>query len=232
MGVVERLGILLSALQFLAPVAGAREATGIYVTPYFDSNGSVIHVGKFSTGLASADRRQVEATVMRMKGEFHQLSVEAMYVAAIRLYEEDNRDAALYWFYSAQYRARLFRSLLKDEPIPRIGDEPFELVSAHSSFQQLAGEPINGYAGCSQQKWLATLDLVGREAEKLPDLEAIYPRIRFLPRGSWPEANKKERAGLQKLAKHVKANWSEMARIRAENGTDAKYCSGGRRRGP
>ena len=69
-----------------------------------------------------------------------------MYVAAIRLYDLGHKDEAVYWFYTAQYRARVFTSILDKENVGTIGSEAFELKQAYASFNQLAGEYINGYA--------------------------------------------------------------------------------------
>src|SRR5262245_12676699 len=90
----------------------ARAALEVHLPPWYDSDGPKARVGPYSEGLVSGDKRRVLATVMKMKGAMRRLSVESMYVAAIRLYDLGLRDAALYWFYSAQYRTRLAQAVL------------------------------------------------------------------------------------------------------------------------
>src|SRR6266481_9086951 len=118
----------------------------VYVTPYYNSKGPSVSVGRFSSGLVSAKEDEFLATIARMKKDWDQLTFPELYVAAIRLYDLGYRKEAVYWFYSAQYRGRQFGVLLNKEKMGSIGDTGFELLQAQNAFFQLAGPYINGYA--------------------------------------------------------------------------------------
>jgi hypothetical protein len=208
----------MNAMAQQAPV-------GFYVTPYYDSNGPTVNIGKFSKELAAADKRSIKATVATMKQEMAALPAVSMFVAAARLYDLGYRDDALYWFYMAQYRARLFQALLEPGKVGGMGSPAFELQSAHGAFQQTLGEYINGYAGCDQAKWLAALSRVQTENKTLPDFGKMYPSVAFIPAAGWKAKDAEINAGLTKLAGYIKAGWAEMQATRKENGTDKKFCN-------
>ncbi len=90
---------VLTALPALAADPGRIDA---YVTPFYDSAGPVINVGKYSTGLASKTPGEFVATILRMKNQWNDLNFIELYVAAIRLYDLGYRNEATYWFYTAQ----------------------------------------------------------------------------------------------------------------------------------
>jgi hypothetical protein len=69
-----------------------------YVTPYYDSKGPVISVGRFSSGLASANLEEFLAIIVEMKKDWGRLTFPELYVAAIRLYDLGYRKEAVYWF--------------------------------------------------------------------------------------------------------------------------------------
>ena len=81
-----------------------------------------------------------------MKKSWDTLNFADTYVAAIRLYDLGFRKESIYWFYSAQYRGRLFASLIDRDKMGSMGDPGFELFQAQNAFQQLVGPYINGYA--------------------------------------------------------------------------------------
>src|ERR1043166_10227307 len=87
----------------------------VYVTPYYNSKGPVIDVGRFSGGLAAKSEPEFVATISKMKQSWDTLNFPEMYVAAIRLYDLGFRKESIYWFYSAQYRGRLFATLIDQE---------------------------------------------------------------------------------------------------------------------
>jgi hypothetical protein len=201
------------------------DAMPIYVTPFYNSKGPIVNVGPFSKDLAASDRDRLLATARAMKGQFSTLPAEAMYVAAIRLYDHGARDEALYWFYAAQYRARLFRAVLDPRTIGGLGAEAFERQHAHAAFHQLVGAFINGYAGCDTERWVRTLEEVAREGQTLPDFARIYPRTGFLPREQWAARNQEVGAGLSQLGEYVRTHREELRAGRAKNGMDERFCS-------
>ncbi|MDY0169224.1 MAG: hypothetical protein RBS80_21960 [Thermoguttaceae bacterium] len=89
----------------------------IYVTPFYNSEGPQVAVGKHSDDLARANADTIEEMVAAMKAEWDELRPEAMCVAAIRLFDLGLKDEAVYWFYSAQYRGRLFQALCDPDQV-------------------------------------------------------------------------------------------------------------------
>jgi hypothetical protein len=105
-----------------------------YVTPYYDSKGPVISVGRFSSGLASAKVDEFLTTIAEMKKDWDRLTFPELYVGAIRLYDLGYRRESVYWFYSAQYRGRQFGVLLDQTKMGSIGSPGFELLHAQNAF--------------------------------------------------------------------------------------------------
>jgi hypothetical protein len=207
-----------------AAVASQAEPIGVYVTPFYNSEGPEVCVGKFSEKLAAADKESIREVTDAMEKEFASLPVVSMYVAAIRLYDLGQRDEAVHWFYAAQYRARLFQALLDESRVGGMGSAAFELVSAHNAFYQLVGPHMNGYAGCDQNRWLRVLEKVQAENKSTPDFATLYPSVAFIPRDQWDLKNAEVAAGLDKLAEYVESNWSEFEAKRAQNNIEAKFC--------
>jgi hypothetical protein len=217
-----------------APVAAQAKDSGsawksgmpmpIYVTPFYDSKGPQIDAGPFSKKLAEANAQTIAAVGAEMKKQRDGLSIEAMYVAAIRHYDLGQKDEAVYWFYSAQFRARLFGSILADNNSQAVGGSAFEATSAHNSFYQLAGEYINGYAFGDLEKLKATLQTVRSEGEEtMPRFAEIYPKVSFTPENSWPDKRKEIAAGLSQLADMLTQRADEIKATRLKNGVEGKY---------
>jgi hypothetical protein len=196
----------------------------VYITPFYSSDGPQISVGAYSKKLAEANATTISRVAAEMKREWATLPVEAMYVAAIRHYDLGRKDDAVYWFYSAQYRARLFKSILSDDNANSIGASAFEAVSAHGAFHELAGEYINGYGFGNLDKLKATIKTVQSENEKaLPSFISIYPTVNFIPAGSWGDKNKEIAAGLSKLLGFIETQAEEINAQRKQNGIEGKY---------
>src|ERR1044072_6346532 len=117
----------------------------VYVTPYYNSKGPEVKVGRFSSGLASPKLDEFLTTIAEMKKDWDRLTFPELYVAAIRLYDLGYRKEAVYWFYSAQFRGRQFGVLLDQARMGSIGSPGFELFHAQNAFYQLVGPYINGY---------------------------------------------------------------------------------------
>src|SRR6266498_1875968 len=98
----------------------------VYITPYYNSKGPTVSVGRFSSGLASAKEDEFLTTIAEMKKDWDRLTFPELYVAAIRLYDFGYRKEAVYWFYSAQYRGRQFGVLLDQSKMGSIGSAGFE----------------------------------------------------------------------------------------------------------
>jgi hypothetical protein len=194
-----------------------------YVTPYYDSHGPSIRVGTFSSRLASNNPKQVFATTRQMKRQWQRLSFPQLYVGAIRLYDVGYRNEAVYWFYTAQYRARQVSVLLDPAKIGSVGDPGFELQAAGSAFMQTVGTWINGYAFGNPNRLIATVRRVQREGRRIGDLHAIYPSVAFIDCRRWAAANARLADGMSSLVTYLEQQKNAIARQRAANGTAAKF---------
>src|SRR5205823_10699248 len=115
----------------------------VYVTPYYNSKGPEVKVGRFSSGLASAKEDEFLATIAEMKKDWDRLTFPELYVAAIRLYDLRYRKEAVYWFYSAQYRDRQFGVLVDQTKMRPLRSPGLELLHAQHAFHQLVGPHPN-----------------------------------------------------------------------------------------
>ncbi len=195
----------------------------VYITPFYDSKGPQVEVGKFSNALAHADAKSINQIVADLKKEQDHLRAEVMYVAAIRLYDLGRKDEAVYWFYAAQYRARLFNAILDAAHVGSVGDEAFELKQAYGAFNQLAGTYINGYAFGDVKTLEKTLLNVAKEGEALPKIEELYPTVRFVAKNEWAKKNGVVAKGLADLVDYIKTNAETIKQQRQQNGVEGKY---------
>src|SRR5438876_10717927 len=124
--------------------------------------------------------------------------------AAIRLYDLSFRKESIYWFYSAQYRGRLFATLIDQEKMGSMGDPGFELVQQQTAFQQLVGPYINGYAFGDIDQLIPINERVQREGKVVPDLTKIYPNVTFKKKSESDAGNKGLNEGLTKLLMTLK----------------------------
>jgi len=200
-----------------------RKRIPIYVTPYYNCDGPKINVGDLSRELSTNSTAKLRATVLEMKKRWADLSVEAMYTASIRLYDLGLKDEAVYWFYSAQYRSRLFQSLLDPGRIGAIGSPSFERRQAYNAFQQVAGEYINGYAFGDLERLGRTIEQVISEGKRVPNLDTIYPDVAFVAKEKWEHKNREIGQGLASLREHIQENAKEIKAMRKANNLDGRY---------
>jgi len=195
----------------------------VYVTPYYDSKGPAVKVGRFSSGLASAKEDDFLTTIAEMKKDWDRLTFPEVYVGAIRLYDLGYRKEAVYWFYSAQYRGRQFGVLLDQSKMGSIGSPGFELLHAQNAFLQLVGPYINGYAFGDMDGLVKIVERVEKEGRRTPDLEAAYPGVTFRNKSEWPYANADLADGMNQLISMLKEKKDEIKRQRIERGMEEKF---------
>jgi hypothetical protein len=195
----------------------------VYVTPYYNSKGPAVDVGRFSSGLAAKSEPEFVATIAKMKQAWDTLNFPEVYVAAIRLYDLGFKKESIYWFYSAQYRGRLFATLIDREKMGSIGSPGFELFQAQNAFQQLAGPYINGYAFGDIDQLIPIIEKVQRDGKIVPDLTKIYPRVAFKPKSEWDAGNEGLNEGLTKLLVTVKNEKAGIKQQRIERGMEVKF---------
>jgi hypothetical protein len=197
---------------------------GAYVTPYYDSSGPTIRVGKYGAGLAAKDRSEFVATIRRMKQRWNALNFVEVYVAAIRLYDLGYRREATYWFYSAQYRGRLFALLVDRNKMGGIGAPGFELYHAQDAFFAVVGPSINGFAFGNIDQLVPVIRKVQSENRTVPNVAAIYPGVAFIGKAQWPGKNAELNAGLGTLAESLPRQKGQIEQQRTTNGTAARYA--------
>ena len=149
--VVERSGSLakmkLNLIALLVGCAGLAAGQTItdpahievYITPYYNSKGPAIDVGPFSSGLAAKNETEFVATIAKMKKSWDTLNFAETYIAAIRLYDLGFRKESIYWFYSAQYRGRLFASLIDRDKMGSMGDPGLRTVPGAECLSTVGG---------------------------------------------------------------------------------------------
>src|SRR5882757_8085126 len=188
----------------------------VYITPYYNSKGPAIDVGPFSSGLAAKSESEFVATISKMKKSWATLNFAEVYVAAIRLYDLGFRKESIYWFYSAQYRGRLFASLIDRDEMGSMGDPGFELFQAQNAFQQLVGPYINGYAFGDIDQLVPIIERVQREGKVVPELTKIYPGVVFKPKSESDAGNKGLNEGMTKLLVTLKNEKASIKQQRIE----------------
>lgn len=223
----------LNLLTLLIIIGCARLACGqtitdpahidVYITPYYNSKGPTIEVGPFSGGLAAKNESEFVATIAKMKKSWDTLNFPETYVAAIRLYDLGYRKESIYWFYSAQYRGRLFGSLIDREKMGNMGAPGFELFQAQNAFQQLVGPYVNGYAFGDIDQLVPIIERVQKEGKTVPDLTKIYPRVTFKPKSEWDAGNKELNEGMTKLLVMLRNQKASIKQQRIERGMEAKF---------
>ena len=194
-----------------------------YITPYYNSKGPEVSVGRFSSGLASAKETDFLTTIAEMKKDWNRLTFQELYVAAIRLYDLGYRKEAVYWFYSAQYRGRQFGVLLDQTKMGSIGDPGFELLHAQKTFYQLVGTYINGYAFGEMDELAKIVEKVQKEGRQIPDLQAAYPGVTFRSKSEWQSANTELNDGMNHLISMLKEKKDDIKRQRVERDVEEKF---------
>jgi len=207
-----------------APPAIDYSHVEVHVTPFYNSQGPTVKVGRFSSGLAAGKEEAFLATITQMKKNWDQLTFPELYVAAIRLYDLGYRKESVYWFYSAQFRGRQFAMLLDQTRMGAIGSAGFELLQAQNAFYQLVGPFINGYAFGDTDGLVKIVERVQKEGRKIPDLEAAYPGVTFKKKSEWKTANDELADGMGKLVTMLKEKKADIRRQRIEQGIEEKFA--------
>ena len=204
--------------------AGLAAPIPIYVTPYYNAEGPEINVGPLSQALLYATADSIGPIAEGLRPALAYQPAVVLFVLALRLFDLGQHDEGLYWFYQAQYRARLLHRLLEPEQIGQMFDPAFDLESAHSAFMDLAGPYFNGYAGCSPERWLGTIERVRADNQTVPDFSLMYPGLALRPAAEWPALHQEVNEGLGQLAEALREGWAGMQAERRANGTHAKFC--------
>ena len=196
----------------------------VTVSPFYDSARNQIDVGDYSQQLSTFDFQELTSVAQEMAKQRDVLTPEQMFVLAIRLYDVGDNDNAVYWFYEAQFRAKLFQISLDPSHVGSIGDPSFELPAAYSAFTQLSGEYINGYAGCDIENWVNIAKTVEDKNPTPPDLTKLFPGVAFVESSQWQSLNNEVADGLDQLINYLSDNKETVKQQRKQKNMDARFC--------
>lgn len=189
------------------------------------SDGTQIYVGDYSQQLATDNLQQLTALAADMAKQKDRLTPQQMFVLAIRFYDLGGKDNSVYWFYEAQFRAKLFLKTLDGAHIGTKGDPTYELLNDYITFTKSAGEYINGYAGCDVDNWVKIARVVQGDNPNPPELDKIFPDAVFVERSQWQSINNDVAAGLGVLIDQLSQQKKAIQQQRAEKNLDQRYCS-------
>ncbi len=195
----------------------------LYVTPVYQFDPLDINVGDCSKMLTSLDINNYKETVGYFSTNIDLIPIEAIFVLSVRLYDIGKKDEAIYWFYTAQAKGKIFIKMLDPEKIGGIGSRAFELRQMFISFNRLAGEYINGYAGGNLEVYLGVCERLLKEIVDFKPVFSIYPNVSFLPDSNRPSILEKQIVGIQKLMAYIEGNKDEIIRKRKEAGIEGLY---------
>lgn len=157
----------------------------VYVTPYYDSKGPMIHTGKFDRELLAVDSQSMDALLEDMEVVWSSLPVETMFVTAIRLYDNNRNKDAAFWLFAALIRARLFESVAIGTDVLQLSSPSFRRRSAHVSFARLAGSFIVRRFSSDREGMESMIERAIARSRVPPDFTAMYPKIEFIERSQW-----------------------------------------------
>ncbi|HEX6034279.1 MAG TPA: hypothetical protein VFY83_07575 [Anaerolineales bacterium] len=197
----------------------------VRVPRFYDSEDLQIRVGEYSQELGTQDLQELTVLAKEMGQQKDELTPEQMFVLAIRLYDLGEKDDSVYWFYEAQFRAKLFLTSLDAHHRAEISELTAGLLASYDAFTQLAGEHINGYAGCDVDNWVRIAKTVKDDNPTPPALDKLFPEAVFVEPSKWQEVNDQVAAGLGVLIDQL-SQTKEVIRLEREaNNLDAQYCS-------
>jgi hypothetical protein len=197
----------------------------VLVPRFYNSEGLQIRVGDYSQQLSTDDLQELALLEQEMAQHRDRLTPEQMFVLAIRLYDLGEKDTSVYWFYEAQFRAKLFLKTLNADHIAGVSEQSAGLLASYDAFTELAGEYINGYAGCDVDNWVKIARLVQDDNPTPPDLDKLFPEAAFVDRSQWQVINDEVAAGLGGLIDRLSETKEAIREQRAGTDQDARYCT-------
>lgn len=192
----------------------------IMVEPWYNCDPLTIQVGKFSDRLKSEDVAKLQLVAEDIRTEIDQTPIEALYVLAIRLYDVGQKEDAIYWFYTAEFRSGIYMEMI--EETGGVGDAAFESKQAQIAFSKILGEPINSYAIDVSDKFIKILETVDKEGVQSGYIGLAYPKLSFKPETMQAEIVKEVAVESTKLRQFIIDNRERIERACKENVTDGK----------
>jgi hypothetical protein len=200
-------------------------AIPIHVPRFYSSEGLQIQVGNYSQQLGTEDLQELTVLEQEMARQKDELTPQQMFVLAIRLYDLGEKDNSVYWFYEAQFRAKLFLKTLDADHFAGISELSSGLLASYEAFTELAGEYINGYAGCDVDNWVKIAKIVKDNNPKPPELDKLFPEAVFVERSQWQRINDEVGAGLGVLIDELAKSKEAIRQQREATDQDSRYCT-------
>lgn len=197
----------------------------ISILPFYDYQDIQINVGDYSEGLKAKDIQTLAKLAQKMAQQKERLTPEQMYVLAIRFYDLGDKDSSIYWYYEAQFRAKLFQQAIEPAQYITLADQAFKLNSAYDDFTRMAGEYVNGYAGCDLNNWVKFTQMVLADNTTPPALNQMFPDVLFVNEDRWQSINDEVLNGLATLIDYISKNGESIRQHRAQQNLDALYCN-------
>jgi hypothetical protein len=195
----------------------------VSIKPYYESEGVKIEVGRYSKDFAITDEKKFLEAIFKIKENWENLTAEELFIGAIRLYDMEFRDEAVYWFYSAQFRAKVYQGSLAQPKAEKMGDPIFDLQKIQKDFFKGTGQYINGYAFRSLDKVGKVIERVIKDSEKLPDMSKIYPQTTFVEPAKQKEIIQATIDDLAKVSGMLIEKKDEIKKMRVDSGLDMKF---------
>lgn len=180
----------------------------IYVSPWYNSDPLTIDVGAYNDELSSDDPQKMLETAEKIRTEIDQLPIQTLYVLSIRLYDLGQKEQALYWFYTARFRTRIFTEMLCEEG--RVGDAAFETRQALAAFSKLAGTTFDRYAGSQVELFAGVLTRVTDEGRKTGPVAGAYPDYKFSDPSQQQAIADQEASELEQFRTYILENQEEI----------------------
>lgn len=195
----------------------------ISVAPYYESEGIKVNVGRYSNDFAITDEKIFFNALTKIKENWENLTAEELFVGAIRLYDMEYRDEAVYWFYTAQFRSKVYQGSLAQPKVAKMGDPMFDLQKIQKDFFKGTGQYINGYAFRSLEKVGKVIERVILESEKIPDMSKIYANTSFLEPNKQKEVVQATSNDLAKVSSMLIEKKDEINKMRKDSGLEMKF---------
>lgn len=127
----------------------------------------------------------------------------AYYILAQKLFNDEQRQEAVFWFYAGQLRYRVYLTCHPD--LPADGDP-----ALFGSLTEQIGRPLNVYAFGDVEALTTTIDRVLDWDQQTPN--------GYTPKTQCVDAVKLQRAGLDDLRRMVNSRADDIRETRRENG--------------
>ena len=216
---------LLSTTNIEAPPTSTFAPLPVIISPFYDSRSNQINVGDYSQQLGTSDFQELTKVVEEMAVQKDSLTPEQMFVLAIKLFEFGDNDNAVYWFYEAQFRAKLFQIAIDPSHAGGAGEPSFDLAAAYNAFTQLSTEYINGYAGCDIENWVNIAKKVKDNNPTPPELDKLFPSVVFVAKSQWPLLNQQVAEGLDGLISYLSNNKEAIQKQQKATNLNARLCN-------